>query len=99
LRARRRTSRGGLGDRDGSADAKFGEQRPFRSARLAPELVDEGLDDLDDLVLLRAREAGDLLEGLLRLADGPGAAIGERGDAEELLDGDAEDLGELGKDL
>jgi hypothetical protein len=69
------------------------------SASLASVLVDEGLDDFDDLVLLRTREASDLLEGTLGFADGAWAAIRERRDAEELLDGAAKDLCHLGQDV
>jgi hypothetical protein len=48
------------------------------SASLASVLVDEGLDDFDDLVLLRTREACDLLERPLGLPNGAWATIGER---------------------
>jgi len=69
------------------------------SASLASVLVDEGRDDLDDFVLLRAREESDLLEGALGFADEARAAICKGRDAEELLDGTTEDLGKLGHDI
>jgi hypothetical protein len=69
------------------------------SASLAPVLVHEGFDDLDDFVLLRAGETSDVLEGALGFADEARTAIGKGRDAEELLDGTTEDLGKLGHDI
>lgn len=67
---------------------------------LSPVLIDESSDDLDDLELLTAREFPDFFEDALDLPDGArmlrkrGMLVGE-----EVLDANAEDLGELGEDV
>ena len=61
--------------------------------RGSASLGDEGLDDLDDAVLLATGEALDLLEGVAKLAPGGSGAAGLFL-AEDLLNGDAEGLGD-----
>ena len=76
-------------------------RRRRHSTRPSLLLGDEGLDDLDNLVLLTARQLGDLLEGLLSAPDGSGATAGRKVavGGEEGLDADAEDAGEPGNDI
>lgn len=62
---------------------------PIRSPGLK-----QGLDDLDDLLLLAARQLGCGVKGLLQAALGNGG-LG-RGDAEEFIHADAEGAGEGG---
>jgi hypothetical protein len=69
---------------------------PARASAVAAHTVE--LLEVDGTDAIAHREAGDF-EGFLRFVDGAEATIGERGDAGELLDGDAEDLGELGENL
>jgi hypothetical protein len=68
------------------------------SALLLPlGLLENGVEHLGDEALLASGELGELLELSLEL--GGGSALGRLllGGAEELLDGDAEGLGELGQ--
>ncbi len=61
-------------------------------------LLDEGRDELGDLVLLSSWESGDLSEELLHLAGGTAfdrSFWRHVGVAEKVLDGDAEDTCDL----
>ncbi len=75
------------------------------SAGFAVVLIDEGEDDLDDLLLLSAWEFSNGFEGALDLAERTWGG-GERGRdrsrgglAEDVLDTNAEGLGHLGEDV
>ncbi|HMR14790.1 MAG TPA: hypothetical protein PKE42_13730, partial [Arachnia sp.] len=97
----------GASDRDRLLEREFGfalaaEQSIVAVSGLAGLLVllDEGGDELDDELLLGARQSAGLLEDALQLADGPRPSRRPAlGGDEEIVDADAEGLGHLGQDF
>jgi hypothetical protein len=68
-------------------------------ASLAHLLSNEGLDEHDDFVLLTAWETRNLFEDLLHATDRTVAAFRDNIRGQQLLDGDPENLGQLGQNV
>lgn len=77
-----------------SAEQRAAEQEPSACFALALVLLDDGRKKLEDLVLLSARQLGDLVEDTLKLAYWPWAALLDRLIAEDVFDAYSERLGE-----